>query len=191
MSSSAAMALTAMDTQSFRDVMGRFATGVAVLTVRADDGFHGVTVSSFTSVSLQPTLISVCLQRTSRGSALLPVGRAFTVNVLSVGQESASRRFADPRRRPGFDGLVFRLSGNGCPLLVDSAAHLECEVTQRYPGGDHTIVVGQVSAISSQDGQDPLIFHRGRYRELSPEFVPSAATAVSEPALRVVPPLPS
>ncbi len=152
---------------AFRTAMGSYPTGVAVVTVATGDGSrYGVTVNSFSSVSLDPMLVLVCLSENSRGIGLIERAAAFAVNVLSAGQRDVSRWFANPNRPAGslmFDGVPFEPGMTGCPVLVGATASFECRLRQAYQGGDHLIVLGQVVALIHRAELEPLIFHDGTY----------------------------
>lgn len=157
-----------IDKALFRQVAGCFASGVTVVTTGSEGAFHGMTVSAFTSLSLEPTQVLVCIDRgTETLPALQACGR-FNVNILSAGQEEASRLFASKdtpeshRLRPG-DFSIGRL---GLPLLKDALAYLECRVARQYDGGDHVIVVGEVEHAVAGEASDPLLYYRGVYHRL-------------------------
>jgi len=158
------------DVSAFREAMGSFPTGVTVVTVASDDGhMHGITVNSFSSVSLDPMLVLVCLNEASRGLGLIERAGAFVVNVLSAGQQNVSRWFAD-RHRPAdsamFDGVPFESGVTGCPILIDATASFECRLRQSYRAGDHRIVLGEVVGLVHRPQLQPLIFHDGTYKAL-------------------------
>jgi flavin reductase (DIM6/NTAB) family NADH-FMN oxidoreductase RutF len=168
-----AMPGSAVDVSAFRKAMGSFPTGVTVVTVASDDGnMHGMTVNSFSSVSLDPMLVLVCLNETSRGLGLIERAGAFVVNVLSVGQRDVSRRFAN-RHRPAdstmFDGVPFEPGLTGCPVLADATASFDCRLQQSHRAGDHLIVLGEVIALVHRPQLEPLIFHAGMYKALEHE----------------------
>ncbi|MEX2220964.1 MAG: flavin reductase family protein [Candidatus Rokuibacteriota bacterium] len=156
----------------FRRVMSHFATGVTIIT--AWDGDHrptGLTASSFTSVSLHPPLILVCVSQKAQSYPAIKAAGRFAVNILSQGQETASRRFATSTTAPGdekFAGLEYRSGPLGLPVLVDALAELECTVVHAYPGGDHTIFVAQVETAECRGdaGKEPLLYFRGKYGRL-------------------------
>lgn len=159
---------TARATADFRLAMSSFATGVTVVTVTAPDGsLYGMTVNSFSSVSLDPMLVLVSLNAASRGLELIEDSRTFTVNVLAREQEYLSRWFAG-RQRPSdstmFDGVPISLGATGCPVILDAAASFDCRVHQLVPAGDHVIVIGEVAALTHRTDADPLVFHGGDYR---------------------------
>jgi 3-hydroxy-9,10-secoandrosta-1,3,5(10)-triene-9,17-dione monooxygenase reductase component len=160
-----------IDPQEFRRTMGRFATGVAVLTtVDAAGAPVGITVNSLSSVSLAPPLL---LWSIDRRASCLPVFRAaeaFGVNLLPAGAAELCRRFSrrDPHR---FSGVPYELGPLGMPLLQGMLAHLSCRVWARYPGGDHEIIVGEVTYTRGWDG-DPLVFHQGRLQRFGAGALP-------------------
>ncbi len=145
----------------FRRVMGHFATGVTVVTSYAGDAEPtGLTVSAFTSVSLQPLLILVCIHRGASGhDPLLAEGR-FGVNVLARDQEGLARRFATGESSRRFQGVRWREGAFGVPILDGALAWLECRVHQVLPGGDHSVILGEVMGCGSGEGE-PLLFFRG------------------------------
>ncbi len=154
-----------LDDSAFRAVLGRFASGITIVTVRdAAGGDHGMTVSAFTSVSLDPPLILVCVDRAATMHDHLHAASRFAVNVLALEQEALSRRFAESRD-DRFDGVGYRRDLTGAALLDDALAHLECTTEARYEGGDHTIFVARVDAASARDAR-PLLYYRGGYAQL-------------------------
>lgn len=166
-----------IDPAGFRGAMGSFATGVTVVTVRTADGdLHGMTVNSFSSVSLDPMLVLVCLSSPSRGLELIEDARVFGINVLSRGQEGVSRWFAN-RQRPAdptmFEGVAIELGATGCPTLSEAAAAFDCRVHRLVPAGDHVIVVGELVSLIHRPELEPLVFHAGEYHSLGREPVPA------------------
>jgi flavin reductase (DIM6/NTAB) family NADH-FMN oxidoreductase RutF len=154
-----------VDPDHFRQLLGRFATGVTVLTVTTPEGTPlGMTANSLASVSLQPPLISVCVDREAdMHDAILRIPE-FVVNVLASHQEALARRFAD-QHEDRFEGIGYHLSPEGLILLDGALAHIECRRHTHYPGGDHTIVVGQVVGGVTGKGR-PLLYYRGGYAAL-------------------------
>ena len=150
---------------AFRAVLGRFASGVTVLTARDRDGRdHGMTVSAFCSVSLSPPLVLACIDREAEMLDILPHATHFGISVLCETQEAVSRRFAElPEGR--FEGIGFTRGESGVALLDDALAHLECRVVNRYEGGDHVIFVAQVEHARTEPGR-PLLYYRGGYAQL-------------------------
>lgn len=155
-----------LDPLHFRTALGRFASGVTVLTMRDAQGKdHGMTATAFSSLSLDPPLVLVCVDRAATMAAPLEHATHLAVNLLSAGQEEISRRFAE-KDRDRFEGLVLTRGVEGLPLISGALAHLQCRIQARHPGGDHTIVVGAVLAAHAHDGE-PLVYHRGRYSRIS------------------------
>ena len=159
------MSATEIDAAQFRQLLGRFATGVTIITVTAPDGrFLGMTANSLSSVSLYPPLISVCVDREAGiHNAILAVDQ-FVVNVLSSSQETLARRFAD-KHEDRFEGIGYHISPEGLILLGGALAHVECQRFAQYSGGDHTIVVGRVTGGTTSKGR-PLLYYRGGYAAL-------------------------
>jgi flavin reductase (DIM6/NTAB) family NADH-FMN oxidoreductase RutF len=154
-----------IDPSQFRQLLGRFATGVTILTVATPEGRPlGMTANSLASLSLHPPLVSVCVDREAdMHEAVLRV-REFVVNVLASHQEALARRFAD-EHEDRFEGIGYHLSPDGLVLLDGALAHIECERFAEYPGGDHTIVLGRVTGGTTADGR-PLLYYRGGYAAL-------------------------
>jgi len=155
----------------FRRVMSHFASGVTIITAwDADQRPTGLTASSFTSVSLHPPLILVCVSQKAQSYPAIQAAGRFAVNILSIGQEAVSRRFATTTntRDEKFAGLDYRPGTLGLPVLSDALAELECTVVHAYPGGDHTIFVARVDAADSRGdaGKEPLLYFRGNYSRL-------------------------
>jgi flavin reductase (DIM6/NTAB) family NADH-FMN oxidoreductase RutF len=151
-----------VDAAQFRQLLGRFATGVTILTVTAPDGrLLGMTANSLSSVSLYPPLISVCVDHDSEMHGAILRVEQFVVNVLSSSQETLARRFAD-KHEDRFDGVGYQINPDGLILLGGALAHIECQRHAEYPGGDHTIVVGRVIGGNTSKGR-PLLYYRGGY----------------------------
>jgi flavin reductase (DIM6/NTAB) family NADH-FMN oxidoreductase RutF len=150
----------------FRQLLGRFATGVSVLTSRTAKGEPiGMTASSIASVSLDPPLVLVSVDKTHDMHETLETGTHFVLNVLSSEQEALSRRFAgeEPDR---FRGVRYRENERGIAVLDGVVAHIECEKRTAVPGGDHTIFIGLVVGGNATDKR-PLLYYRGGYAGLS------------------------
>lgn len=152
--------------QEFRTALGHFASAVTVVTVRCSDGrLAGITVTAFTSLSLEPPLVCISIDKRTFVHGHLPVGGVFAVNILAENQEVLSRRFAasDPDQ---FRGIGFTTGLDGVPLIDDVLATIECRIVAEHVGGDHTIFVGQVEATRVTDGK-PLLYYRGGYSRLA------------------------
>jgi flavin reductase len=158
--------VAAMTTQatrpSLRSCLGRFATGVAVVTFAADDGPRGITVNSFTSVSMEPPLVLVSVARGARSHDALR-GRPFCVNVLGAEQEPVARLFAGAHHPS--EEAVWR-DGPIAPRLAGVLAHLECRPWRDYDGGDHTLFLGEVAGFDYRDG-DALGYHASRFTSIA------------------------
>jgi len=154
-----------LNPDSFRAALGRFASGVTVITSRDATGADvGMTVSAFSSLSLTPPLILVCIAHTaSMHDTLLDV-TYFAVNLLSLDQEAVARRFADSDAKR-FDGIGYTRGLEQVALLDDALAHLECRRTAHYEAGDHTIVIGEVEKATVSDAK-PLLYYRGGFAQL-------------------------
>jgi flavin reductase (DIM6/NTAB) family NADH-FMN oxidoreductase RutF len=149
----------------FRAALGRFASGVTVVTTRNEDGrIYGITVSAFCSVSLEPPLILVCIDKTTGSNQAIKESRLFVVNVLSTDQQHYSDQFASQLPNK-FDGVEFHLNEAGLPVLKNVLVNLECRLASSYEAGDHTIFVGEV--LQSRVAEDkPLIYFHGNYRKI-------------------------
>lgn len=155
-----------LDSDQFRSVLGRFATGVTVITTRDAQGHDfGMTVSAFSSLSLEPPLVMLCVDRSASMLGALGESAWIAVNILSASQEALSRRFSNLDADSRFDGIGFSRARSGAPILDDVLAHLECEVIQRIDGGDHVIFVGKVHSAETRD-ERPLLYYRGGYAQL-------------------------
>ena len=153
--------------EEFRRVLGHFASGVTVITACDKDGRPtGLTASAFTSVSLEPPLILVCVDHKAQSYPALSASKVFAVNILGLEQEAVSRRFATTKIDNKFDGVPFTLSPLGLPLIDNALAQLECAIVNVHLEGDHTIFVGRVERSYAGDGL-PLVYYRGRYDRLS------------------------
>jgi len=160
-----ASASPAPDPRSFRDALGRFATGVAFVTAAPDGEPTGLIVNSFTSVSLEPPLVSFSPSRSSlTWSRMRRTGR-LGVNVLGRQHEQFAKRAA-PAGADRFAGLDWTLGRGGTPLLTDALATLECEIVAEHPAGDHWIVVARVDEVRISPGKDPLVFFAGAFGAL-------------------------
>ncbi|MCH0538346.1 flavin reductase family protein [Streptomyces sp. MUM 203J] len=158
---------TDSDARLFRRVAGRFATGVTVVTTQADDGPFGMTANSFTTVSLDPRLVLVCVGERARIREHLVTTGAFALTVLGAAQQATARRFADPARPPGAAGFADDAwapgPATGNPVLLDGTGWFDCAVRDIHPAGDHSIVVGEVQAFSLLPAEQPLLFSGGRF----------------------------
>jgi flavin reductase (DIM6/NTAB) family NADH-FMN oxidoreductase RutF len=162
-----------VDQALFRQIAGSFASGVTVVTTGAEGDYQGMTASAFTSLSLTPPMILVCVDRTSRTGTLIQQsmessGR-FNVNILAADQEEVSRAFARSLAENESDslrGVPYDLGQFGVPILKGTLAYFECHVALKYDGGDHLIFVGEVEDGGVSDRPGPLLYFRGKYRRL-------------------------
>ena len=155
-----------LDQRRFRDILGRFATGVTIVTLLdSNNRLSGFTASSFCSVSLDPPLVLICLEYGSRCYEHFSERQAYTIHILDSEQENAARAFATP----GLDrsgACEWRVNERGFPVLSRFHAALECRLFREYEGGDHAIIVGRVERIHADDGQ-PLLCYDGQLFPLS------------------------
>ncbi len=155
----------ALDPRDIRNVMGHFATGVTVITTKdKTEKPFGLTVNSFTSLSLNPPLVVVCIDRTVDCYPCFEESKLFAVNILSEEQEELSRRFAT-KGIEKFEGIKWHRGKNSVPLLDGTLGALECNVAQSYEGGDHTIYLGEI-VTATAFGDRPLLFFKGKYHRL-------------------------
>lgn len=150
----------------FRAALGNFASGVTVVTTTDAAGkMHGITVSAFCSVSLEPPLVLICIEKTTASHYAFEESAIFVVNILSESQPDVSEHFAAPFRDK-FDGIEFEIGDLGAPVLTDALVNLECRLRHSLNGGDHSIFVGEVEKV--RFGLDrPLVYFRGEYRRLA------------------------
>ncbi len=149
----------------FRAALSRFPSGVTVVTTRDASGrFHGITVSAFASVSLEPPMILVCIEKTTGSHYAFQESEFFVVNVLAEEQEDLSNRFAS-QIPDKFDGVEWRLGLGEIPVLEDALVTLECRLAYAHEGGDHTIFVGLIERSEIKD-KNPLVYWHGNYRKL-------------------------
>jgi 3-hydroxy-9,10-secoandrosta-1,3,5(10)-triene-9,17-dione monooxygenase reductase component len=159
-------AAEAPDARAFRDALGRLATGVVFVTAAPDGEPAGLIVNSFTSVSLEPPLVSFCPSRSSLTWSRMRRARRFGVNVLGQKHKRFASR-ATPAGADRFAGVEWEQGRGGVPLLTDALASLECEIAAEHVAGDHWIVVGRVDDLHLPPADEPLIFLAGAFRELA------------------------
>ncbi|WP_230973477.1 flavin reductase family protein [Aeromicrobium terrae] len=147
----------------FRDVLGRYASGVTVVTTMQGDTPVGMTCQSFTSVSLDPPLVAFLPMKTSRAFAAIRLSRRFCVNFLAAEQSELSNRFAS-LAEDKFADVSWNRTGNGMPRLDGVVGWVDCSVHAVHEAGDHYLVIGRVDDLGEGDASDPLLFHRGTYR---------------------------
>jgi flavin reductase (DIM6/NTAB) family NADH-FMN oxidoreductase RutF len=155
----------AIDPQELRRIMGHFATGVTVITTTDKEGLpNGLTANAFMSLSLNPPLVIISVDKGAQCYPCFELQNGFTVNFLSEDQEEISRRFAT-KGVDKFAGLPWHAGSNGAAILDDVLGYVECRISERHDGGDHTIVVGEITNASAL-GDRPLLFFKGKYQRL-------------------------
>jgi 4-hydroxyphenylacetate 3-hydroxylase, reductase component len=154
-----------MDSRAFRNALGCFPTGVAVVTAAGVDGHFGITVNSFTSVSLEPPLLLWCMDRRSRRHDVFVKAAGFTVSILGTDHKEVSSRLARPGEH-SLDDIALIDTELGPPALADALAIFECEAEKKMEAGDHTILLGRVLRFSCPSTSAPLVFFRGKYSAL-------------------------
>jgi flavin reductase (DIM6/NTAB) family NADH-FMN oxidoreductase RutF len=153
----------------FRSTVGAFATGVTVITTHGDAGPYGMTANAFSSVSLDPPLVLICVISGTTGAETIERNGVFAVNVLGGEQEQLSRFFASRERPSGHDAfreIPHFTAVTGSPIMEGAAAYMDCWLADRHEAGDHLIFIGEVVALGVDPGQRPLVFHGGQYAAL-------------------------
>jgi 3-hydroxy-9,10-secoandrosta-1,3,5(10)-triene-9,17-dione monooxygenase reductase component len=159
-----------IDSPAFRKLVGSFGSGVTIVSSGSDGHFHAMTASAFTSVSLEPPMVLVCVDKSAETAAIISRHGYFGVNVLAAGQEAISNACAK-RGTPESNGLVgvdHCLGPLGLPLLAGCLANFECRTVHEYDGGDHLIFVGEVASGSLGEAEEPLFYFRGSYGTFTP-----------------------
>jgi flavin reductase (DIM6/NTAB) family NADH-FMN oxidoreductase RutF len=157
-----------IDAPRYRQIIGHFATGVTVVTTARAGLLHGMTANAVASVSLDPLLMLVCVDKSAHMHAEVGAAQRFAVNILTDDQEDISRTFAattEPEEEK-LQGVSYHIGEHGCPLIEGALAYLECEVTQAVDAGDHTVFIASVLSGDVADDGAPLLFYRGGYRGL-------------------------
>ena len=162
-----------LNPSDFRKAMGAFATGVTIITVDLDGEVHGMTANAFASVSLDPLLVLVCVDHSTRTHAHLHAKKRFGINVLCDDQRAISEYYARPERThehaEAEAGARFERTSHGTPVLHGALAYLECRLQSTQEAGDHTIFIAEVEDLVLREG-DPLLFFRGKYRKVGEEL---------------------
>ena len=158
-----------VDPETFKKTLGCWASGVTIVTSQFGNERLGMTVSAFSSVSLDPPLVLVCADKGSNTNTLIQKSRAFTVNVLSTDQSALSNLFADKKREAiRFDGLDCPKGATGCPRLPGALSALDCHVRDEIDAGDHIVYIAEVEAAEFESERAPLVYFRGSYKSLAP-----------------------
>ena len=161
------LAAEAFSGTDFRNALGVFATGVTVLTTQGVEHPFGMTANAFSSVSLDPPLVLVCVISGTTGAQSIERNGVFAVNILGADHEPISRYFSSkdrPRGPDAFKEIPHRLGTTGAPILEGAAGYLDCRVHAAHEAGDHIIFIGEVMALGYETDVKPLLFHGGRYR---------------------------
>ena len=158
-----------IDGELFREVMAAFASGVTVVTTAGENGFHGVTLSSFCSLSLEPPLVLVCIDKAIQSHDLICSAAHFVVNILAREQTFVAEQFAGrtPLADPSFSRVPHTVGSHGAPLLTGTMGFVACRRWATYDGGDHTIVVGEVLEAQRGPAVDPLLYFDRAFTELA------------------------
>ena len=151
--------------EEYRDAVRHFASGITVVTVGDENELHGMTASSFAAVSLQPPLVLVNLEKTSRTKTMIRSTGSFAVNILAEGQEDLARMFARSGDKT-FDDLPHQIGPLGAPLIDGCLTWLECRTTDVFDGGDHDVFLAEVLATGGSPGKKPLLYYDRGYRSL-------------------------
>lgn len=151
-----------IDEKLFRQAMGQFATGITVVTAKAGEKTKGMTVNAFMSVSLEPRLVTVAINKTASMYDLLMQSKTFGVSLLREDQQDMSQIFA--RQKEGESEVEF-IEQEGAPVLKDALANIACKTVDRVEAGDHVLLIGEVTAATLHGG-DPLIYFGSKYRTL-------------------------
>lgn len=156
------------DPLTFRSIIGHFATGVTVITTSAGEEMQGMTANAVTSVSLDPLMVLICVDKSTHTHHVLERGGVFALNILGEHQEDVSRLFAK-KAEPELNSLRgqrFTMGASGAPILADCLAYLDCRVAFTQPGGDHSIFLGEVVGGGIVNDGRPLLFFGGKYHRL-------------------------
>ncbi|MEZ4279252.1 MAG: flavin reductase family protein [Myxococcota bacterium] len=153
----------AINADEFKAALGSWASGITIITARAGERIHGMTVSDFSGASLAPPLALVCASKTSNTTAMIQEGGCFGVNVLRVGQQALSNRFASRKDEwVRFEGVETFAAKTGAPLLADALVNLDCRLVAVHDAGDHLLCVGEIEQAQVREGE-PLLYFRGSY----------------------------
>lgn len=162
------MTLPGAHPNDFKAALGAWAAGVTVITTRHEDMVYGITASSFSSLSMEPMLVLACIANSNRLANMVKESKRFAVSILAEGQEHISAHFALSGREPvpQFEDIGTIEWHTGSPIIDGSLAHLDCELHDSFPGGDHTVVVGRVLGAAANLERKPLLYYRRAYRTL-------------------------
>ena len=151
-----------ISTNKFKKTLGSFATGVTVVTTCLDSKLHGLTVNAFSSLSLNPPLVLICIDKKSESNKILKQSKIFAVNILSKDQKNLSKIFSDSKNKNRFHKVKTTTNITGSPIIVISLGYIDCSVEKIIPAGDHNIFVGKIKSLNTKN-LDQLIYYRGNY----------------------------
>jgi flavin reductase (DIM6/NTAB) family NADH-FMN oxidoreductase RutF len=171
-----------MDKDAFREVIGRFASGVTIVTTTVDGQDYGTTASAVSSLSMEPPMLLVCLNETSETGKAIREASRFVVNILGEGQGDIAYRFAT-KSPSKFEGVEVVRGTHGLPTIADSLAHIECRVTEAVRGGTHTVFLGEVEVASAMEGS-PLTYFRGQFGRFEEALQDAAYRTLRSKVLR-------
>ena len=155
-----------VDDAQFKLAMSHFASGVTVVTTEHEGTLYGMTVASFASLSLNPPLVLICIEKSVKSHDAIAAAEKFGVSMLAQEQSEISNRFASKKVEDRFDGVSWSRGELGMPLLDGAICAIECRVHNQLPGGDHSIFVGEVVSVRTHEAK-PLLYYRSGYRELA------------------------
>jgi flavin reductase (DIM6/NTAB) family NADH-FMN oxidoreductase RutF len=156
----------AMDSKLQRKIMGRFATGVTVVTTAGPGGTGGLTANAIASLSLEPPLVLVAVDKRAGSYAEINANGCYAISILSREHEEVSRRFSTPGPKE-FSGFKWKTAVTGAPILEDALGYVDCRLYEILPGGDHDIFIGEIVAGEARDDGHPLLYFSGKYRQLA------------------------
>ena len=161
----------AVATDALKQLLGRRAAAVAIVTARAGERIHGMTVTAYTEVSLEPPLVLVCADQTSNTHPVISAGGVFALNLLSDAQAELSNRFASKQDEDlRFEGIAWETAVTGAPILPGVLGALDCRVVAAHEAGDHVIYIGRVEAVRHHPEREPLLYHRATYGSFRPRI---------------------
>ncbi len=160
--------MSPVDAETFKNALASWPSGVTILTTEHEGQVYGITASSFSTLSIDPLLVLVCIQNGNHLEQMVPASGKFAVSVLARDQDAISNHFAVSGRDPGpdLDGFETFTDVTGSPIVSGSIAHLDCELESVLPGGDHVIAVGRVVSAASDAEKEPLLYFRRGYHGL-------------------------
>tara|TARA_Y100000590_G_scaffold103424_1_gene117539 strand:- start:27722 stop:28189 length:468 start_codon:yes stop_codon:yes gene_type:complete len=151
-----------ISTNKFKKTLGSFATGVTVVTTSLNNKPYGLTVNAFSSLSLEPPLVLICIDKKSESNKILKQSKIFAINILNKNQKHLSKIFSDSKNRDRFRGVKTSKKTTGSPIIVNSLAYIDCTVIKIISAGDHNIFIGNIESLNNKN-LDPLIYYRGKY----------------------------